>query len=118
MRVKAIIAFLFLKVRLAILAGCMRLQKRIIDYIWVLFNPKYWIRLYPYNSQIDKMLLRKMQFYPFVKENKYTVKLDNINLWIANHPYASFTVQIGETEYSPARRTVHKLWEKFAKEIL
>jgi len=58
-----------------------------------LFNPIYWYRSYPYNQEWDdylKTVIEKDMHVEIIDE--YTAKIidDDIIIWLANYPYASF----------------------------
>jgi hypothetical protein len=81
------------------------------------FNTKYWIMNESYSAKWDKELNSLMNTYDFKKmvyESDYVVKLGEREIWVANHPYASFT------DYSdnrriygrPSRLTIYKAKQK------
>ena len=67
----------------------------LIIQIWVAINPRYWIMDEWYSSKWDKELNDLMERYDFkIEPHSYThlvVKLGNKEIWVGNHPYASFT---------------------------
>lgn len=81
----------------------------IIDNIKFIVMPQYWIMNFTYSKVWDTKLNTLLKEHKFTEITGYTVKLDNELIWIANHPYASFT---SEPEYKchgrPSRKTIYK----------
>lgn len=76
---------------------------------------------HPVDMRWDKKLNELLDNNKFVKRDKYTVELGDTNLWVSNHPYASFTLYdrkrgtVGEVR--PKRMTIYKAWKKLKKDI-
>ena len=88
-------------------------MKKIIQYIInnakFLFMPHYWILNNSYSYIWDmklNILLKKSKFTNIIR---YTAYLGKTKIWIANHPYASFTpYHPNTTNYGrPSRHTIH-----------
>lgn len=95
-------------------------KRKLIDiliHIWVIINPQYWFMNYSYNSIWDRELTRLMKNYDFKDYDRYTAKLGNTEIWIANHPYASFTEYwIGRRSGRPSRFTICKAKMKLKRD--
>jgi len=79
------------------------------DIIFFLTHPDYWIMNHPYNKEWDKKLKTLMKQHLFTNIDGATADIDGIKLWIANYPYASFTIYeaIGTNfRVRPSRRTI------------
>jgi hypothetical protein len=89
----------------------------ILIQIWVLINPSFWLMNYQYSKDWDSTLNHLMDNHNFIIKDKYTAVLGGKNIWIANHPYASFT----EYDYindkvRPSRKTIFKAMMKLKRE--
>lgn len=65
-------------------------MKAIRNALRVLLTPGCWIQVKRYSPEWDKRLLELLETERFHSINKWTVKLGDQEIWIENHPYASF----------------------------
>ena len=95
----------------------------LIIQIWVAINPRYWIMNEWYSSKWDKELNDLMERYDFEAEpHSYThlvVKLGNKEIWVGNHPYASFTDYSSFRNISgrPSKLTIYKAKQKLERDL-
>lgn len=80
------------------------------------FSPSYWGQLYNYCPLWDAKLNALMDKYEFTSITKYTAKLGETEIWIQNHPYASFTPY--NSSIRPSRITVAKARRKLIKDMV
>lgn len=73
-------------------------MKIILEFLFVLVNPKYWLMFPKYNKEMDMWLLNAMKHYPIEDARRYKysntlheIKIDGKILWITNYPYNCFT---------------------------
>lgn len=79
----------------------------ILDFLAVLCSPKFWVQLHELSHQWDDELNRLLDNgYRFTNISSHMARLGVHNVWIANHPYASFTTDPGSIR--PKRRTIRK----------
>lgn len=106
-----------------------------MDFLFVLFNPKFSLMLSDYNKDIDEWLLNAMKHYEIedfrdyrTSNIKYEILIDGKILWISNYPYKCYTyrvlqdevcgVKITEDNYlniRPSRLTIYKFNKKVEK---
>lgn len=85
----------------------------IIDTLIIILNPRNWIMNDKYSFTWDSKLNLLLDKYDFKDINEYTAKLNNEEIWIANHPYASFTkYSLGYDRKRPSRYTILKAKRK------
>jgi hypothetical protein len=95
----------------------------LIIQIWVAINPRYWIMNEWYSSKWDKELNDLMKRYDFeATPHSYThlvVKLGNKEIWVGNHPYASFTDYSSFRNISgrPSKLTIYKAKQKLERDL-
>lgn len=80
-------------------------------FLKVLFTPACWVQNYPYSKDWDEKLKRLLEERRFVNVTYYTAEISGHVVWIANHPYASFSLY-REPLVRPSRRTILKAMEK------
>lgn len=95
----------------------------LLPYIFVLVSPGYWVSIYPYNKQVDKILLKLLEEGTcFTNITTYTAKFGPYTLWIENHPAASFSIYSSSTASKvsvlPSRYTRKKLMDKLIEDSL
>lgn len=89
----------------------------ILIHIWVIINPQYWFMNNSYNSKWNEELTGLMENYDFKDYDRYSAKLGNTEIWIANHPYASFTEYwTSERRGRPSRFTIFKAKMKLKRD--
>jgi hypothetical protein len=88
-----------------------------------LFRPNYWVMNYSYNETWDTVLNHLLDSHDFViqDDDKYVATLNGFEIWVTNHPYASFTPydsrlkQILRRNVRPSRLTLvraHKMYQQ------
>ena len=80
----------------------------------VLITPACWIQNYDYSKAWDIKLKKLMEENKFTGLDLYTARLGNQSIWIANHPYASFTSSY--LNVRPKRSTILYAWDKLEKD--
>lgn len=79
----------------------------------VLLTPSCWFRLRPYSKEWDAHLNKLLFSEKFTDINSRTAKIGGIEVWIANHPYASMSPNQGP-EVLPKRATVFAAYDKLS----
>lgn len=69
----------------------MKKINRFILNLQFIFRPSYWCMLYPYSKEWDRKLNKLLDEERFKEISFCTAVLGTQKIWIANHPYASFT---------------------------
>ncbi len=99
--------------------GHMKKQKAItylvdavVSWLFIFFHPSYWIMINPYSREWDNELVRLMDNFKFTEINGYHATIGDKRIWIANHPYASFTLfqdtnPFEPKESRPSRRVLY-----------
>jgi hypothetical protein len=88
-----------------------------------LFRPNYWDMNYSYNETWDTVLNYLLDNHAFVIQDgdRHVATLNGLEIWVANHPYASFTpwdsrlTQILGRDVRPSRLTLvraHKMYQQ------
>ena len=91
------------------------------EFLSILLDPRCWIRNYRTCDYWDDTLNELMKEHKFRKHKflKYTAYLGNIEIWISNHPYASFTLYNNAgVRGMPRRSTVFKAMKKLNKDFI
>lgn len=91
------------------------IKELIKDFLFTLFHPSYWIMNEEYSKEWDDYFNNLMKKHSFVYHDKYYSKIGNNFVWIANHPYASFTPETNSA-IRPSRRTIYKAYKKYNKD--
>ena len=86
----------------------------ILDLLRVLFTPSCWIQNKQYSKEWDNDLKQLMSKHQFTDRAKYTAKLGDFEVWIGNHPYASFRPEGCDVRAS--RITILKAADKLARD--
>lgn len=60
-----------------------------MSFLRYLFRPGWWVMLCPYSDGWDKRLNELLDGHEFEAVNEYSARIGGVELWIANHPYAS-----------------------------
>lgn len=79
-----------------------------IDFIFFLFRPSYWLMNSEYSKTLDDELIKALKTEEFTNISYYYADIGGMNLWIANHPYGSFTWY----GLRPSRRTIYEANKK------
>ena len=88
--------------------------RKILDILWVVFHPSYWIIKQDYDPVWDKRLRELLRSDDFVILNGYVALIGNFVVWVGNHPFNSFTREVALTSIPgrPSRITIRDAWEK------
>lgn len=89
-----------------------------MGYLRVLFTPRCWIQSGKYSAEWDKALNNLMTTDNFDWYCERRASIGGVHIWVDNHPYASFTIQLKGVEVRPSRRTVLKAYDKLIKDTL
>jgi len=95
-------------------------MNKLKDILWVLLNPSYWIMSCPYSKEWDKVLRESMSNNKFIILDHYTAKLGKREIWICNHPDASFRlwVNCNAVNVRPSRITIRDAYNKLLKDAI
>ena len=87
--------------------------------IRVLFTPRCWVNTGTYSKEWDASLNRRLLEHTFRADGMHTAMLGDIKVWIANHPYASFSTYDHELGGGPIpkRITMLRAMDKYDKEV-
>jgi hypothetical protein len=94
----------------------MKKFNQILDFIIAYMLPGYWYQQNPYNKQWDIVLNKLLNKHDFSGFRDHTAMLGNIEVWISNHPYASFSPYKYNVDYRPSRLTIRKAYKKYIKQ--
>jgi len=91
----------------------------------IFFNPKYSAMNYKYSKEWDLRLNQLMNEHSFTGISDYSAYLGDTELWISNHPYASF-VEMGRSFFltfddnrvRASRLTIYKAHKKLEQDKL
>lgn len=99
----------------------MSIWKNIMDSVYwnvaVLLSQGCWDCHYPYSRQWDRELTKLMESERFKVRDRYTAYLGGLEIWISNHPYASFHIYKGP-QVRPSRKTILKAHEKLISDMI
>ena len=93
-----------------------------------IFKPSYWLIQNDYSADWDRILNNLLDNHRFTEIDRFTAKLGNRTVWMANHPYASFTpyrsiqeILDGKPklpEVRPSRLTIQRAYRQFTEDRL
>lgn len=104
-----------------------------IDFSWfkdfklklkIFFNPKYSTMNYKYSKEWDLRLNQLMNEHSFTRISDHSAYLGDTELWISNHPYASFIEMEGsflirdDNRVRASRLTIYKAHKKLEEDKL
>ena len=87
--------------------------------VWLygLFSATKWVRNCPYDPALDAWFLKLLESgEEFTRISRYTASFGGKEIWIANWPYAAFTIHGHDA--LPARYTQHLLNRQLTKSVL
>lgn len=86
----------------------------------ILLSPSYWIMNNSYSKDWDAAMLASLEAgEKFTDIDDYTARFGGRLIWIANHPYASFTPRSSFVGgFRPSRVTIMKLRERLEECII
>lgn len=84
---------------------------RIKTVLRILMTPKCWARNYLTHKKWDKALREQLLNPVFTEISEHSVKLNGVEIWVANYPYAYGSQYSSRTreKYLPSRATVFLL---------
>lgn len=63
------------------------------DWLTVLLTPGCWLQNDPYSREWDRELTWLIDHgHKFVRMGRYNAQIGPYEVWVSNHPYASFTI--------------------------
>lgn len=80
-----------------------------------IFMPNYWSINHRYSKQWDEKLNTLLNKHEFTDIDRYTAKLGDVEVWISNHPYGSFSVWGSGLYFRPSRLIILKAGRKLKK---
>jgi len=83
---------------------------------WVITHPSCWLQNYGYCKEWDDELNRLMREQRFVNITRCTANIGGHEVWVANHPYASFTLR--RHDVRPSRTTIYRAQKKLMRDLL
>lgn len=85
-------------------------------WIRVLLTPSCWIQNKPYSAKWNALLNKLLMEEEFTDVTEFYARIGGIQVWINNHPYASFSPYHGNFELNirPRRSTILKAYDKLA----
>jgi len=93
-----------------------RIRNKMFENIRVLFTPSVWLQINPYSEKWDHELMARLHYMRFERCDEYTAYLGDREIWIANHPYASFSPRTPIVR--PRRITILKAHDKLMNDLL
>jgi len=84
------------------------------NFLRVLFTPSCWFQGNMYSAEWDRQLKELLKTYRFTEIGEHTAKLGSCVVWIANHPYASFSPY--NMDARPKRSTVLLAHERLVRD--
>lgn len=92
---------------------------RFILSLQFIFRPSYWILKDGYSEGWDHKLNKLLDENSFKNFDYYTAVLGTQKIWIANHPYASFTPHgdYSKKVMRPSRLTIKRARKKLLKDM-
>lgn len=97
------------------------LRVRLYWNLRVLLTPTCWLQNYSYNKEWDSLLIAYMAFFEFKEIDRFSVSINDIAVWVCNHPYASFSqykdVHSGIRCGRPSRKTILMAMSKLRREL-
>lgn len=91
--------------------------RTLYSFLYFLFRPSWWHQNYPYSKAWSDRLNELMDEHEFESIGSSTAKLGGVEIWVANHPYASFYVYHG-IRVLPDRSTRKRAMEKLIRDTV
>lgn len=76
------------------------------------FMPHYWLMNERYSPNWDSKLNKLLDCFEFTDIEEFRAKLGEEVIWIANHPYASFTPYNSSMNFRASRLTIYRAEQK------
>ena len=92
------------------------LRNWLLGALRVLSTPSCWIQNETYSRQWDRKLNQLLALHRFESITTHTALIGGVEIWIENHPYASFTPQNG-ISCRPKRITILRAYDKLLEQI-
>lgn len=84
----------------------------------VILTPSCWSQNYTYSEAWDKKLNALMDEHDFTEITEHTAQIGEVCVWVANHPYASFTPYGNMPSVRPKRTTILRAWDKLVSDMV
>ena len=78
----------------------------------VLLTPSCWLTNDPYDEEWDRALRDLMAKHRFRNRSEYTAHLGPLEIWVANHPFASMSPYRPTASIRPKRITILQAMDK------
>lgn len=89
--------------------------KILYPYLFIISHPSYWTNVETINPQFDSILKKLLdEGTMFTQIGSYRAQFGPFELWIENHPYASFKMADGGS-VAPARFTRKLLMDRLVE---
>lgn len=92
----------------------MKAFNRLVAWVNYTINPRYWVMDYPYSKELDSEISRMLKNESFEFCDGYTALIGGKEIWVTNHPYASFRPR--RLHARPSRKTIYFAMKKLEKE--
>lgn len=96
----------------------MKNSKKIKSWFRVLFTPSCWMQNESYSKEWEEELKELMDKHKFSSIGTHTAKLGEQEIWVANHPYSSFTPYPKHVGVRPSRATILEAHDKLIRDWL
>lgn len=87
------------------------------DFLRVLLTPSCWPQFHSYSDAWDKRLRQLLETESFTDIKMHTAKIGGHEVWIANHPYASFSLH-QHPQVRPSRAVILRAGDKLVADTL
>lgn len=92
------------------------------DWLRVLLTPGCWFQTERYSPEWEREILDRLAAgEQFRRDGQYAVTLGDLNIWVANHPYGSFTPGLFSglpKGMRPRRSTILWLHDRMMSDLL
>ena len=94
-------------------------------FLRVLFAPGCWIQISSYSAEWDRELRELIKtekfewaMYPGTQiYTRYRARIGHHHVWVANHPYGSFMMEISGKGVRPSRATILECGDKLRADL-
>jgi hypothetical protein len=92
-------------------------MSRLKEILIVILHPSTWAQEYRYSEVWDTALNHFMETEKFKDIGEHTATIGGVVIWIANHPYASFSTY-GKFHVRPKRATILRARKKLMNDLI
>ena len=84
-----------------------------------LFKPRFWILGPAYSAEWDSVFVDLMAKHKFKNFDGYTAKLDNVEIWVKNYPFACMMPRknFNNLFVRPSRANIEKAYAKLIQDV-